>query len=1414
MRAPSGTGTAEDGSTVAPTTGPEGTDTTRPACTPPDGRMSAALVGRPRATTITVGAIFAARRPPAGTIAPHGSPLGHARTPRCSSRASLLPHGGSTASVAADPPARSASGPFLQDARPNPLTHRLRWLAAARPFSPRRPTLLRSTLVSVPTAGSLHLSGLRRRHHSSCQWDPRTPSGTERRHSSLPEGAPGRTQASLSLSSHSALGHLLSRIAGLHKAGTHQSGLPDAGHTQGAVLFFSGSFSRFLADWPQPRRSVQNGGAFLMQMEDAFYKTLAFLQSKNLLRTITSLAEELGISVYPNASLTAPHEQQFQEAPSLEMHTSSYREEVNEEDTESSSDEDHDPVFEQFSATFVDAMIDQVLDELALEEDTSVSDDESCTSSGDVDEENTSDGEISVPPLPPCLASPGWDDPLPADEWSDDDDIGITRVVVPPALDDIPRSNVEATPPAFRAGGEAGADGDADEEEDDDEDSSTHTDSESASIATSSSAGERDGDGSCCSTDAQTPGDAPRDDAYRHPLDYNNAAPASGKLLPLFELAKDMPFDEFVRVYKQQQQQAACTAEDSASTSASVEEDPAPADTPHTEPPPSHGSPLCVSPAPLSADALSGSDATPSHTSPAPGPGRASQAQRSSEQAPPRRRGSREIGHSTENGPAIEIIPNTASPPPCEDSEQHASAGRGGRLHASHEFRGWIDREEGRLRSQAASMGHAVALPAPGQEASLLPLQSPAVPGPLVTKAPLPPPAAVHEQLFSLGARPDAPGAEAQPETEADEAAHREMPPPTLRRPKDESAPHAPAPPPPRSITITPPRAAPPVHHVVTPLSPMRRGPAPPQVMVTPPRCRGGGPAPLPEGRITLDLDISSGVAAEDERCAEVPTAPCGHTPPRKAAALVERPVLRKRTPTHARRLSGTVTPPPPPRSAPTSARRTRPPEPEESDSDSDSTCSCATACRESDACESTDTEIVAITHRAQLPPEEHGDAIEPYAHTIPASVVLQAESDPCLFASPACPLGQPPLVGPAGKEQEAAFGASSPYATPPPGSQSHTHTVTHTPVLATPPLPAPAPAPDTEPLCTMNLKIFCHPARTGFEESKDFSVVLHSVIAGRYQILEYLGSAAFSKAVQCLDLQTQQLVCVKIIKNNKDFFDQSLDEIKLLQYTNAHDPDDQFHIVRMYDFFYYKEHLFIVCELLRDNLYEFQRFNREAGNENYFTIPRLQKIARQVLESLAFLHRLNLIHCDLKPENILIRSYSRCLVKVIDLGSSCFTTDHLSLYVQSRSYRAPEVILGLPYGQKIDLWSLGCIMAELHTGRVLFLNDSLQTLLGRIIGIVGRIPQHMLDTGRYVSRYFTPSSTLYERTQNEHGNETLYYLLPKKTTLQHRLHTQDTAFVDFVQRLLTIDPDKRPSALEALQHPWFQVAYPDAPPP
>ncbi|XP_042025965.1 dual specificity tyrosine-phosphorylation-regulated kinase 2-like [Salvia splendens] len=334
------------------------------------------------------------------------------------------------------------------------------------------------------------------------------------------------------------------------------------------------------------------------------------------------------------------------------------------------------------------------------------------------------------------------------------------------------------------------------------------------------------------------------------------------------------------------------------------------------------------------------------------------------------------------------------------------------------------------------------------------------------------------------------------------------------------------------------------------------------------------------------------------------------------------------------------------------------------------------------------------------------------------------------------------------------------------------------------------------------DLRIVHRKNRTGFEENKEFPIVLNSVIAGRYHVTEVLGSAAFSRVVQARDLHSGIDVCLKIIKNDKDFFDQSLDEIKLLKFVNRNDPADERHILRLYDYFYHQEHLFIVTELLRANLYEFQKYNRESGAEPYFTMHRLQVIIQQCLEALVYLHDLGIVHCDLKPENILIKSYRKSEIKVIDLGSSCFQTDNPSLYVQSRSYRAPEVMLGLPYDHKIDLWSLGCILAELYSGEVLFPNEEVVLLLVRMVAMLGPIDAEMLRDGQETHKYFTREYDLYYI--DEETNE-VEYIIPEEMALEEHLQIpDDPVFVDFMKCLLEINPARRPSAREALKHPWL----------
>ncbi|XP_018653488.1 dual specificity kinase [Schistosoma mansoni] len=210
--------------------------------------------------------------------------------------------------------------------------------------------------------------------------------------------------------------------------------------------------------------------------------------------------------------------------------------------------------------------------------------------------------------------------------------------------------------------------------------------------------------------------------------------------------------------------------------------------------------------------------------------------------------------------------------------------------------------------------------------------------------------------------------------------------------------------------------------------------------------------------------------------------------------------------------------------------------------------------------------------------------------------------------------------------------------------------------------------------------------------------VITHDHIAYRFQSLETLGKGSFGRVIRAIDHKSGYPVAIKIIRNKKRFHQQAQVEVAILENLKKADHKNIHNIIHIRDHFTFRNHLCIVFDLLGSNLYDLLRKNDFRG----FTIHSLKKITIKLLNCLCLLRKQGIIHCDLKPENILIGLNNPSELKVIDFGSSCFIHQKTYTYIQSRFYRAPEIILGITYGPPIDMWSLGCILPELYTDLLL----------------------------------------------------------------------------------------------------------------
>lgn len=296
---------------------------------------------------------------------------------------------------------------------------------------------------------------------------------------------------------------------------------------------------------------------------------------------------------------------------------------------------------------------------------------------------------------------------------------------------------------------------------------------------------------------------------------------------------------------------------------------------------------------------------------------------------------------------------------------------------------------------------------------------------------------------------------------------------------------------------------------------------------------------------------------------------------------------------------------------------------------------------------------------------------------------------------------------------------------------------------------------------------------------------------ATRYQIQEVIGRGSYGVVAAAVDTHTGERMAIKKIN---DVFEHVSDatrilrEIKLLRLLRHPDIVEIKHIMlppSRREF----EDIYVVFELMESDLHQVIKANDDLTPEHY------QFFLYQLLRALKYIHTANVFHRDLKPKNILANA--DCKLKICDFGlarvsfndtpSAIFWTD----YVATRWYRAPELCGSFfsKYTPAIDIWSIGCIFAEMLTGRPLFPGKNVVHQLDLMTDLLG-----------------TPSPEAVARIRNEKARRYLSSMRKKPPVpFSQKFPNADPLALHLLERLLAFDPKDRPTAEEALADPYFR---------
>ncbi|XP_023539263.1 serine/threonine-protein kinase prpf4B-like isoform X1 [Cucurbita pepo subsp. pepo] len=325
-------------------------------------------------------------------------------------------------------------------------------------------------------------------------------------------------------------------------------------------------------------------------------------------------------------------------------------------------------------------------------------------------------------------------------------------------------------------------------------------------------------------------------------------------------------------------------------------------------------------------------------------------------------------------------------------------------------------------------------------------------------------------------------------------------------------------------------------------------------------------------------------------------------------------------------------------------------------------------------------------------------------------------------------------------------------------------------------------------------------------------------VLDSRYEIAAAHGKGVFSTVVRAKDLKAghgePEEVAIKILRSNETMYKAGLEELVILKKLVGADPDDKRHCVRFLSSFKYRNHLCLVFESLHMNLREvLKKFGRNIG----LKLTAVRAYAKQLFIALKHLRNCGVLHCDIKPDNMLVNE-GKNVLKLCDFGNAMFAgKNEITPYLVSRFYRAPEIILGLPYDHPMDIWSVGCCLYELSTGKVLFPGPSNNDMLRLHMELKGPFQKKMLRKGAFTEQHFDQDLNFHASEEDPVTKKTIKRIIvnikPKDIgSIIRGSPGEDPKmlanFKDLLDKIFVLDPEKRMTVSQALNHPFITVFF------